>query len=85
MMQNEYLVWCEDYGQTKDDARKIISKDAQWAAEEWADWSDYSGARYEIVKGRDVIVTVQLDADIVRYVVSGVSVARYTGRQIKGG
>lgn len=83
-MKNIYLVWCDYYGQTADDAINIAAADARTAAEHWAQLHDSASNEYSIAGGLDVIVSVNLDGNIERLKVSGESVAVYTARsQIK--
>ena len=76
-----FLIWRED--ESEDDARSVIAWDARSAVEDWASYDDCHSADYSIVKGDDATVLVRRDtpgAEVMRYVVSGETVAQYTAR-----
>ena len=77
-----YLVWCPEYGQSEDDARRVNAWDANAAACEWAEWYDARSADYLIVGGSEVTVVVRAanKPEEWRLIVSGESVAHYRAR-----
>jgi hypothetical protein len=82
-MEN-YIVWCEDYGQNEEDARRINAYDGWSAAREWAKWHDQEYAEYEIAKGDEKVVTVkEISSGLVeQYNVIGESVLSYWSRKV---
>lgn len=80
-----YLVWCPEYGQTKDDARHIEAVDARAAACKWAMKQDAENSDYLILRGGSVTVLV---AEVgrperqVSFIASGECVPRYSARPI---
>jgi len=79
----EWECWCEDYGQKREDARKVRAHNADSAAEAWAAYEDTNSAEYNIAGGSAVTVyVVQSDAETGtkprRFNVEGEAVPSYT-------
>lgn len=55
-----WRVWCEEYGGSIHDARKIRASTADEAAERWAEFRDVESADYSIVSGHEAVVSVAL-------------------------
>lgn len=78
-----FRVWCEEQGDTEDDARDVHALTHEDAAEEWAEQSDLDSAEYSIVKGGDVTVHVRRVGEDSHktFVVSGEAVPSYSARE----
>jgi len=77
----KYLVWCPEYGGTRDDARTIDAFCASKAAELWAEHEDRTSADYLIVKGNCAVVHVSREDDPTTtsvFRVYGETVPRYS-------
>lgn len=74
-----YLVWCPERDQARDDARSVRAHGHAAAAATWAEWDDVESVEYSIARGNDVLVCVAAEdsAEIVRFRVSGETVAQY--------
>ena len=74
-----WLVWCDDYGGSVHDARKLRASTPEEAAEKWAEYEDAQSADYLIVGGSDAIVSVTSDSryEETRFIVTGESVPEY--------
>jgi len=80
-----YLVWCQEYGQTEDDAYETDAINARDAALKWAKEHDEATADYTIAKGADLTVVV-CEAAVpkrqVMFIVSGECVPQYSARAV---
>lgn len=79
-----YLVWCPEYGQTKDDAYEADAIDARDAALKWAKEDDEAGDGFSIADG-SIMTVIVAEADNkkrqVKFTVSGEYVPRYSARE----
>lgn len=84
MEKDNYIAWCEDYGHTEEDGRKVSAYDAEAAARTWAEWYDQKSADYAIASGSETIVTVKEIASgvIEQFSVSGEAVPSYFARKV---
>lgn len=75
----EHLVWCPLQGETEEDAITIRARDAEQAAEAWAERSDRESADYTIVRGSEARICVRtvLSGELRRFIVRGESVPKY--------
>lgn len=73
-----FAVWCLDYDQTEDDARRVHARTHEIAAEKWAERDDADGD-YTIVRGTKVVVMVRKEGEETpkALMVEGESVPNY--------
>lgn len=77
-------IWCEEEGETREDASIYRDADAESAAIQWAEESD--NGDYSIVNGLNepiVCVAKKGDEKIYRFRVSGEAVAQYMTHEIR--
>lgn len=74
-----FVVWAPIYGQTADDGGQAFRvRDAEAAAEAWAERWDSNGD-YEIIGGDEVLVHVRgADGELLRWTVAGETVPQYS-------
>ena len=83
IINGDFIVWCEDYGQSKSDGMAVYAFDAAEAAEEWAEIRDRESAEYKIVGGEEIKVRVaDLSGREYEYIVRGESTATYFASEI---
>lgn len=90
MAKGDFLVWCPELGQTKDEARRFAPSseayDAESAARLWAQVYDQNSAEYSIVSGQPLEVVAMKEGhdpkEGVLFVVSGRSVPHYSARPV---
>ncbi len=78
-----WIVWCEEDGQSMDDANAVGAFCATSAAEKWAEIDD-AGGDYNIIKGGDAKVNVRhaTGTKIYTFSVRGESLPQYTATEI---
>ena len=82
-MNETYLVWRPEDGQSRDDARRITAGDAEQAAACWARWYDSYSADYLIVGGTPAGVAVERpDGEVEHFIVMGEPVPVYRARPL---
>lgn len=59
MKKEIYLVWCPDYGETRDDALELLTFSSREAAELWPEKSQKEIDNSDIVQGKTVTVIVE--------------------------
>jgi hypothetical protein len=80
-----FLVWRPDDQETEEDARTFHARDAEEAAERWAEEDDQASADYAIVGGSSADLTVRgPDGALTRWTVTGEAVPEYHAREIEG-
>ena len=52
MNMKNYLVWCEAYGESREDGRQIEAWDGRQACEKWAALDDAYTGSYRIINGK---------------------------------
>lgn len=82
MTTRTFVVWEPSAGQSVADGRRFEAEGPQHAAEQWADWDDWSGNEFHIVGGQPATVKVQdVNGGPVReMIVQGESIRRYTAK-----
>jgi len=80
------LVWCEEQGESEDDAETFYAMDAEDAAKEWAETDDCYSAEYMIVAQKwEPVVSVmdRRDGEIKRFCVTGEAVPSYSASEVE--
>lgn len=74
-----FCVWCPDYGEDEQEARRIKSFCHEAAVTDWAEWIDRLDTDYSIATGNSVRVCVRREGseEIRHYIVSGECVYCY--------
>ena len=81
-----FLVWCEEQGESEDDAETFYAMDAEDAAKEWAETDDCYSAEYMIVAQKwEPVVSVmdRRDGEIKRFCVTGEAVPSYSASEVE--
>ncbi len=74
-----WRAWCEDHGETEEDAGTVYAYDAQEAAEEYASDYDISCGDYPLLdSGGSDCICVERDGVVKRFTIEATTVPQYS-------
>jgi hypothetical protein len=82
-----YVVWCPEYGQTREDGRVIEAYGPTLACEQWAEREDQKSAEYSIARGNAAeLMVAEIGSSLApfRYSVVGEAVPSYRATMLHG-